>query len=94
MELRKDFHREIRNGSLGESLSHPPSTVGLDEKRRSMVLELYYRKAGRKREGMRERERQRERRERKLERKRVRGKEERRQREKRGKREEKTKREE
>jgi hypothetical protein len=38
--------------------------VGLDEKRRSMVLELYYRKAGRKREGMRERERQREREER------------------------------
>jgi hypothetical protein len=43
--------REIRNGSLGESLSHPPSTVGLDEQRLSMVLELYCRKAGGKREG-------------------------------------------
>ena len=38
--------------------------MGLDEQRCSMVLELYYRKAGRKREGMRERERQREREER------------------------------
>jgi hypothetical protein len=44
---------EIRNGSLGESLSHPPSAVGLDEQRHSMVLELYYRKAGRKRKGRR-----------------------------------------
>ena len=44
------------NGRLGESVSHPPSAVGLDEQRHSMVLELYYRKAGRKREG-RKRER-------------------------------------
>ena len=27
------------------------NTVGLDERRQSMVLEVYYRKAGRKREG-------------------------------------------
>ena len=47
----------IRKGSLGESLSHCPSTVGLDEQRQSMVLELYCRKAGGKREGRRERER-------------------------------------
>jgi hypothetical protein len=53
----KAFHREIRNGSLGESLSHCPSTVGLDEQRQLMALELYFRKAGRKREGKRERER-------------------------------------
>ena len=32
------------------------SAVDLDEQRLSMVLELYYRKAGRKREGRRERE--------------------------------------
>ena len=38
-------------GSLGESLSHSSSTEGLDEQRQSMALELYYRKAGRKREG-------------------------------------------
>jgi hypothetical protein len=31
-------------------------TAGLDEQRLSMVLELYYRKAGRKREGKRERD--------------------------------------
>jgi hypothetical protein len=52
----KAFHGEIRKGSLGESLSHPPSAVGLDEQRHSMVLELYYRKAGRK-EKVEERER-------------------------------------
>ena len=56
LEHRKAFHREIRNGSLEESLSHHPSTVGLDEQRQSMVLELYCRKAGGKREG-RKRER-------------------------------------
>ena len=56
LEHMKAFHLESRNGSLGESLSHPPSAVGLDEQRHSMVLELYYRKAGRKREGRRERE--------------------------------------
>jgi hypothetical protein len=37
-EHRKAFHQEIRKGSLGESLSHPPSAVGLDEQRHSMVL--------------------------------------------------------
>ena len=47
---------EVRHGSLGESLSHRSSTAGLDEQRQSMVLELYCRKAGRKREG-RKRER-------------------------------------
>ena len=51
LEHMKAFHGEIRKGSLGESLSHPPSAVGLDEQRQSMVLELYCRKAGRKREG-------------------------------------------
>jgi hypothetical protein len=51
LEHRKAFYQEIRNGSLWESLSHPPSTVGLDEQRHSMVLELYHRKAGRKGEG-------------------------------------------
>jgi hypothetical protein len=48
---RKAFLWEIRNGSLGESISHPPSTVGLDEQRHFIVLELYYRNAGGKREG-------------------------------------------
>ena len=46
------------------------STADLDEPRLAMVLELYCRKAGRKREGRRERERDREK---GLERKRVRG---------------------
>ena len=32
-------------------LSHNPSTAGLDEEKQSMVLELYCRKAGGKREG-------------------------------------------
>jgi hypothetical protein len=50
LEYRKTFHQEIRNGSLGESLSHHLSTAGLDEQRQSMVLELYCRKAGEKRE--------------------------------------------
>ena len=58
LEHKKAFHLESRKGSLGESLSHHPSTVGLDEQRQSMVLELYCRKAGGKRE---ERERKRER---------------------------------
>ena len=35
------------------------STADLDEQRLSMVLELYCRKAGRKREGRRERQRER-----------------------------------
>ena len=43
---------------LEESLSHHPSIAGLDERRQSRVLGLYYRKAGGKREGgKRERER-------------------------------------
>ena len=47
MEHRKAFNWEIRNGLLGENLSHhPPNSVGLDEQRLSMVLELYYRKSG------------------------------------------------
>ena len=51
LEPRKAFWWEVRCGSLGKSLSHHSSTVGLDEQRQSMVLELYCRKAGRKREG-------------------------------------------
>jgi hypothetical protein len=45
------FWQEVRYGSLGESPSHPSSTVGLDDQRQSMILELYCRKAERKREG-------------------------------------------
>jgi hypothetical protein len=41
--------QEVRSGSLGKSLSHHLITVGLDEQRQSMVLELYCRKAGGKR---------------------------------------------
>jgi hypothetical protein len=55
LEHMKAFHLESRKGSLLESLSHPPSAVGLDEWRHSMVLEFDNRKAGRKREGRRER---------------------------------------
>jgi hypothetical protein len=51
MEHRKAFQWEVRHSSLGESLSHHSSTVGLDEQRQSMVLKLYCRKAERKREG-------------------------------------------
>ena len=69
---------EIRKGSLGQSLSPPTSTVGPDEQRHSVVLELYYRNARGKREGRRERPRERDREREKLERKRVRGREERR----------------
>jgi hypothetical protein len=50
LEHRKAFWREVRWGSLGESLLHRSSTAGLDEQRQSMVLELYCRKTGRKRE--------------------------------------------
>jgi hypothetical protein len=50
LEHRKAFHLKIRNGSLGESLSCPPRAESLDEQGHSMVLEIYYRKAGRKRE--------------------------------------------
>jgi hypothetical protein len=39
-----------------ESLSYCSSTAGLDEQRQSMVLELYCRKAGRKREGRKRRD--------------------------------------
>ena len=56
LEHRKAFHGEVKSGSLEESLSHHPSTEGLDEQRQSMVLELYFRKAGGKRESKRERE--------------------------------------
>jgi hypothetical protein len=45
------FWLEVRHGSLGESLSHRSSTEGLVKQRQSMILELYCRKAGRKREG-------------------------------------------
>ena len=45
LEHRKTFWREVRCGSLGESLSHRSSTAGL-EQRQSMVLELYCRKQG------------------------------------------------
>jgi hypothetical protein len=45
----------MRNSYLGESLSHHPSTADLDEQRQSMVLELYCRKAGGKKEGKKER---------------------------------------
>jgi hypothetical protein len=38
--------RRLDNGSLGQSLSHHSSMVGLDEQRHSVVLELYFRKAG------------------------------------------------
>jgi hypothetical protein len=51
LECKKTFQWEVRLGSLGESLPHSLSTVDLDEQRLSMVLELYCRKAGRKKEG-------------------------------------------
>jgi hypothetical protein len=50
LEPRKAFQWEVRHALLGKSLSHCSITVGLDEQRQSVVLELYYRKAGRKRE--------------------------------------------
>ena len=46
---------EHRKASLGESLSCRPITVGLNKQRQSMVLELYCRKAGGRREGRKER---------------------------------------
>jgi hypothetical protein len=49
LERRKDFQREVRHNPLGESLSHCSSTKDLDEQRKSMVLELYCKKAGEKR---------------------------------------------
>jgi hypothetical protein len=49
LEHRKAFWREVRHGSLWESLSKRSSTTGLDEQRQStMVLELYCRKVGEK----------------------------------------------
>jgi hypothetical protein len=77
---RKAFRWEIRNGSLGESLSHRLSTVGLDAQRQSMDLEFYCRKAWERREEReKEREREREReRKRKREREAGHGQEERR----------------
>jgi hypothetical protein len=56
LELRKAFQWEVRLDSLGESLVYHSSTTGVVEQRQSMVLELYCRKAERKREG-RKRER-------------------------------------
>ena len=53
----KALGQEVRHCSLGERLSHHSSLAGLDEQRHSMILELYCRKAGRKREG-RKRERE------------------------------------
>ena len=44
---RKSFLQEIRNDSLGKSLSHCLITVGLDEQRQSMVLEPYCRQGER-----------------------------------------------
>ena len=54
-----DRRWEIRHSWLEENLSDHPSTVGLDEQRQSMVLELYCRKAGRKERRWKERERER-----------------------------------
>jgi hypothetical protein len=51
-----DRRWEIRHSWLEENLSDHPSTVGLDEQRQSMVLELYCRKAGRKERRWKERE--------------------------------------
>lgn len=57
LEHRMAFWWEVRRGSLGESLSHHSSTVGLDGQRQSMVLKLYYRKAGEREKVKVERER-------------------------------------
>jgi hypothetical protein len=51
LQSRKAFWQVVRWCSYGESLSHRSSKGGLDEQRQSMVLELYCRKAGRRREG-------------------------------------------
>ena len=48
LERRKAIWQEVRCGSLGESLFHHSSMVGLDKQKQSMVLELYCRKARRK----------------------------------------------
>jgi hypothetical protein len=44
------FQRKVTCCSLGESLSHHSRTEGLYDQRQFMVLELYCRQAGRKRE--------------------------------------------
>ena len=49
LEHRKAFQREVRHSSSGEGLFLCSNTAGLDEQRWSMVLELYCRKAERKR---------------------------------------------
>ena len=51
LEHRMAFWWEVRRGSLGESPSHHSSMAGLSDQRQTMVLELYCRKAERKREG-------------------------------------------
>jgi hypothetical protein len=51
LECRKAFQLEVRHGSLDENPLCCPNTVSLNEQRRSVVLELYCRKAERKREG-------------------------------------------
>ena len=48
LEHRIAFWWEARHHSLGESLSHRSSMVGLHDQRQSMVLEPYCRKTGRK----------------------------------------------
>ena len=54
LEPRKAFQWEVRHALLGKSLSHCSITVGLDEQRQSVVLELYCRKAGERERGERE----------------------------------------
>ena len=54
-EEQEGLPQEVRQGSLGESLSYHSNTVGLDAQRWSMVLELYCRRAKRKREDKRKR---------------------------------------
>jgi hypothetical protein len=51
LQHRKAFWWEVRYSSLGENLSHHSSIEGLDDQKQSMVLEIYYKKAGRKRDG-------------------------------------------
>ena len=55
LECRKTFQWKVRCSSLGGSLFHHSSMVGLYEQRQSMVLEHYCRKAERKRKGKRKR---------------------------------------
>jgi hypothetical protein len=47
LEHRMAFWREVKHSSL----AHRSSMTGLNDQRQSMVLELYCRKAGRKKEG-------------------------------------------